>query len=560
MKVISFIVPLIALAASAVADQAASSDWREVLAQTGLLPEKESGYGAAGPDYLEEQLGRKLTKEERALLMRVDDGPWKTHADELLSFELPEDPLLKVDVLTPDEKPELRIVGGAVGTTDNSFKRVYRITFSDGAPYGLVLVTTAGWFDDGICMCGPIDLKTFVLAGGTLLELSQLPDGNLKKFQALNSSHRAVLFEWTHSAITQAAYARIGASLRFTTPSPRGEEEWIALSRKHGDPAERGLAWLRPAMPSQTVRSLMGAPDRIENHHWIYIHEERDEDGGGWRTTHRLPIENDALKRFGEGWHSWDEMEPVRGSRDWIRKTLLKWAAEDGEPFQKDREPYTTPLAPEDLTLILAEFHRHAPEATGDDWDFWCGVIADLARGGVKTPEAVELIVQRREEPALPQFQTRWVLELYERPELRNFVHRRIRLLMGDDEKISSQSGEFGNLLSSLERGDPEAETLLRQALQHDDHKIRASAAHRVNRLPRNEAREHLANLLSDNSEDVRFYAILNIQNLCTQDDQSWLSRCLESETSEQNHKLLQEKIDQLKPSKPTEKTAEKPE
>jgi hypothetical protein len=538
------------IAAHVLAEEAAPrTDWRKVLAQTGLLPGKASGYGAAGLGYLEEQLGRKLAPEETALLKTGDDGAWKTHTDELISFDLPDHPLLKVDVLKSEEKPELRIVGGAVGTTDNSFQRVYRITFSDGVPYGLVLVTEAEWFDDGICLCGPIDLKTLVPADGTLLELSQLPGGNLKKFQALNSTHRAILFEWTHSAITQAAYARIGASLRFATPSPRSEREWIALSRKHGDPAERGVSWLRPDMPSKKVRSLMGAPDRIENDEWIYIHEDRHEEGGGWRTTMRLPMPNDALMRFGEDWFSWDEMEPVRGSRAWIEDTLEKWADEDddGDPF-KEREPYTSALAPEDLTLILSNFHRHAPKAGGDDWDFWCGVIADLARGGVKNPEAVELIVERSTETDIPQFQTRWVLELYERPELREFVHGRIRLLM-EDENIARQGAEFGNLLSSLERGDADAEKLLRDALRHGDDKLRAEAAYRVDKLPRNEAREQLANLLSDKSEDVRRYAILNIQDLCTLDDKAWLSRHLESETSDDNRELMEEKINQLKPA-----------
>ena len=545
MKATILLIAFVSVATHALAED---TDWQQVLARIGLLPKQDSDYGAAGRGYLEEQLGRQLTADENVLLNHGDDGAWKTYADELISFDLPDHPLLKVDVMKSEEKPELRIVGGAVGTTDNSFQRVYRLSFSDGVPYGLVLVTEAEWFDDGICFCGPIHLRTFVLADGTLLELSQLPGGNIKKFQALNSTHRAILFEWTHSVITQAAYARIGASLRFAAPSPRTGEEWIALSRKHGEPSDQGISWLRPGMPSEKVRSLMGPPDQIENDEWIYIHEERDEDGSGWRTTIRLPMVDGALKRFGKDWHSWKEMDPVRGSRAWIRKTLRKWAAEDGEPFE-DREPYTTPLAADDLTLILTEFHRHAPKAGGNDWEFWCGVIADLARGGVKNPEAVELIVERSKENGLPQFQTRWVLESYERPELRDFVHRRIRLLMADDDAARPHRGEFGNLLSSLERGDADAANLLRDALRHGDDKLRAEAAYRVDKLPRNEAREQLANLLSDKSEDVRRYAILNIQRLCTLDDKAWLSRQLESESSDDNRELMAEKIDQLKPA-----------
>lgn len=67
--------------------------------------------------------------------------------------------------------------------------------------------------------------------------------------------------------------------------------------------------------------------------------------------------------------------------------------------------------------------------------------------------------------------------------------------------------------------------------------------------MPRNEAREQLANLLSDKSKDVRRDAILNIQRLCTLNDKAWLSRHLESETSADNRELMEEKTNQLKPA-----------
>jgi hypothetical protein len=518
--------------------------WGEVLGQIGLLPAEDSPFAAAGKSYLENQIERKLTKQEAALVDRGDEGAWKTHTDELISFELPDDPLLNIEAFTPEEKPELRIVGGAVGTTDNSFSRVYRFSFSAGIPYGLLLVTKADWFDEGICFCGPIDLKTFVPTGGTLLELSQLPGGKVKKFQALNSTHRAVLFEWTHSAISQAAYARIGASLRFTTPSPRTTDEWVALTRKHRG-AESGTGWLRPGMNRKSVESFMGRPDEEKDGTWLYIREERDEDGGGRRNTVRLSFENDTLLRLGADWNSFEELEPGRGSRAWFHKTIRAWS-DDHDVFGEENKQ---PIAPDsdDISLMLAEFHRHAPGATGEDWEFWCGVIADLARQKVKDQKAVELIAKRSKESDLDHNQTRWVFELYDHPELHGFVHSRILFLLGENESARSHRHELHNLMASLDRNDLEAGKLIRKVLSHDDDEMRSTAAYFVDKLPLKDSRKQIKELLADKVDSVRWSATLNINELCTVEDRDWLAGLLAAETNEENRKLMEEKIGQLK-------------
>lgn len=520
----------------------APAPWQGVLSQIGLLPGRDSPYGAGGPSGLEQQLDRKLNERETALLERDDGGAWKTHSDDLLSFELPDDDLLKVELFNDEDRPELKIVGGAVGTTDRSFRKVYRITFSDGVSYGLILVTQALWFDDGICLCGPIDLKTIVPAGGTLLELSQLPDGKVKKFQALNSTHRAVLFEWTHSAITQSAYARIGASIRFKQASPRTTEEWVALSKEWMEGREDGLAWLRSGMSREEVVKYMGPPDSEESDKLVYVHEGSDEDDGGWRTTVRLPLENNILQRFHEDWRQFERIKPARGTRAWFRETLLGWS-DQRDAFEEGKE---VKLPAEDVELIRTAFHTHAPAADDEEWEFWCGVIADLARVGVKDPKAVELILKRSGDAAFPHHQTRSVLELYERPELVPFVHNRLRFLMEGSETALHHRGEFHNLLATLKRDDAASVPLLRDALRHKDDKLRSDAAYFVRKLPRKEAVGFLRALLADPAPDVRRRAILNIQHLCTINDKGWLNKQLASEEDKYNRKLMDEKIHQL--------------
>lgn len=96
--------------------------WKQTLDQTGLLPETDSPYGGGGASHLAEQIGRELTKGELELLRRDATGKWKQHDDGFLRFELPDEPLFKVESFEPEQKPNLEIVGGAVGSTDNSFQ------------------------------------------------------------------------------------------------------------------------------------------------------------------------------------------------------------------------------------------------------------------------------------------------------------------------------------------------------------------------------------------------------------------------------------------------------
>ena len=95
-------------------DRVQSPSWERAKDMLGLLPESDSPYGAAGADYFEEQIGRKLSREERALLARDASGKWRTFSDELVSFDLPDDSLLTVEPFVPKQEPRLRVVGGAV--------------------------------------------------------------------------------------------------------------------------------------------------------------------------------------------------------------------------------------------------------------------------------------------------------------------------------------------------------------------------------------------------------------------------------------------------------------
>ncbi|MCF6312064.1 MAG: HEAT repeat domain-containing protein [Verrucomicrobiales bacterium] len=522
-------------------DRVPVTSWERAKDMLGLLPETNSPYGAAGADYLEEQIGRKLSGEERSLLARDASGKWKTFSDDLVSFDIPDDPLLTVEVFVPKQEPQLQVVGGAVGTTDNSFAKVYRITFGDGVPYGLVLVTDKPWFDEGICLCGPIALKTFAQFDGNIIELSQLPSGAIKKFQAINDSHRAILFEWTHSAITQNAYFRIGASLRLRPSSDRSREEWIAFSKEHRG-FDAGLGWLRPGTAVADVIDLLGKPARQSEKDLVYANDERTEDGRGWRSTFTLPISRGHLQRFGAEWSTYKELKAPRGTNAWIEDTLRAWSDEADELSEGE----SPSLPAKDVEFILGLFHKKAGASTGSEWGFWCDIIADLARLGIKDKSAAKLVSSRRTEMDLPQFQARWVLELYELPERTKFVQDRLAFLTGDSEGAATYRGECHNLFASLEPKTEVSRNLILRGTTHDSDEVREAAVFFASKLHPEESLTVVRSALSDPKEGVRWYGILNVDDVCTKKDLQWLQKALQAETNERNRKELEEKIGQL--------------
>jgi hypothetical protein len=547
----NILVPIITLAVCGVficIDVKAADDTPEtrgqnsVLNSVGLLPQHKSYYGSPGTDYLEEQIGRELTDSEKKLFNRTADGKWRTFSDNLIEFELPEDPLLKVEAFTPSEQPELEVVGGVASMADNTFQRVYRIMLTNEIPYLLVLVRTASWFDEGICLCGPIHLKTFALADGNLIEFSQLPGGNIKKVQVINDTHRAILFEWTHSAITQDAYRRIGASIRLKPASKRTEEDWIDFSgKKRG--FEAGLGWLRIGTPVSKIRELLGPPTKIDDKQLVYVKDEIEEDGSGWRTRVYLPVKDGKLQRFEEKWMSQDELKPIHGSQAWIRDTLNRWSEEQDE-LEEGKHPK---LPREDVDLILNTFHKEASYATGWDWSFWCRVIGDLMYLGIQDRKAVDMIVKRINENDLPQAEAVRILNLYNVPGLLEMVYKRLLFLMGSSSSAKKHREECDNLFARLKAGNKESEALIRKGVVHEDASIRGAATDVLNKLPLPEAQRLHKKRIVDPDEYVRLYAIMLVDKLYSTNDVMWLKEIAIKEGNERNRETLEEIIDQLK-------------
>lgn len=498
----------------------------------GLLPVIDSPYGGGDPARLEDQIGRPLDEADRTLYARDAGGAWRVWSDDRIRFEIPDDPRLVVTPVSPGEAALLRVVGSVMGTTDHRFERAYRITVGDELPYGLVLVSENEWFDEGICFCGQVVWQAFHASDGNLLEFSLLKDGAIKKVQAINGRHRAILFEWTHSVLTREAYARLASSLRLVEASPRSPEEWHRLTvERRGESA--GFGWLRAGMDPSQIEALLGEPDRVEKAGLVYRHEERFPDGSGWFEERKIALAGGRLSRFDEDWLKEDELPPLEGS--------VAWAIEVAERSGKDGPKPSR----DEIDRVFAEFKSQGPRAT-EQWNSWCQAIHTLQENGHSSEDVLPLVEARFLEPGLNGHHAAHLLSEYESPKLNDLVTKRIEFLLGEQASSDQRGSELSNLFTFL-GDDARLADWIRKGIQHGDAEVRCAAAWEVDCLSKGEAREAVRVLLADSDHWVRSAAISRAGRVCVPEDLPWLEEARDKETEERLREEIEEAIEAVR-------------
>ena len=516
-----------------------------ILDRVYLLPINRDGWGAPGPEALGQKSG-PLSAEELAVFRRTADGPWKSFADDLVSFELPDDPLIHVDVLTPEGHEPIAIVGGAVGTADRSFERAYRLSVGPKRlPWLSIFVRDAEGFDDGICLCGAIVFKKLLVADGTCLEFSLLESGMVKKVQALGAKHRAILMEWTHSVITQEAYARVGASVRLKTPGAATADEWRERLGKSDDELAP-LGWIDPGDSSDRVQKLVGEPLRKEGETWVYVREQRQPQGDGWRTTARVPVPGGVFTSFGAGWKKGEEMEPIRGSVNWAHKLA--------EASGNKR------ISKADLTLAVTAFLEKCDANGGEDWPMWTQALSELFRHGLIDERVVGRVRASFLDLKRKQHHGAWILETSAAKDRAALFEKRAWLILKSDVEPSIVTDELWNLLSFLGSTNPAIKPIVRAALRYPIAQVRHTGVICAKVLPPDEARSSLLFALDDTDDSVRHAAVSSLKDVTKADDLAWLHERLDRETNEQLMNELLQLTHELERTKtaPTPKRAQK--
>lgn len=511
---------------------------REVL----VIQQSSGEYGPGGVGQLERQSEHKLTEAERQVFARSDDGAWKWFEDEFIRFEVPDEPLLKIEPIEPQARKRIQIVGDAASSADNRYARAYRMTVN-GLPYGVVLLREADWFDEGLCLCGPIMIKRLVLKEDTLQEFSLLPEGRVKKVQALGTKHRAVLFEWTHSAITQEVYARIGASMRLVKGSEKTREEWIELTRKKRPENPTALiGWLQPGAAEAEITALLGEASRRESKRLVYEKDEWDDDGSGVRRTISLPLKKGRLSVLPENYLSYEDLPPRKGSLEWAKRVIRP--DRNGDEVSK--------IDPVTVQMIFAQFKKQAPSTTdSSQWNSWCQVMHDLAKMGHRDETVAPLVRERFLSTDLEQHYAGWVLKEYRNAETEELYRKRLKIVLkdctGPKAGIKTDPGESWNLLKFMEMKEAASLDLLREALKHPNDTVRADGYGSGTDLPPAEARKAARHAIeTEEKEHNLIMATYLIRDTGTAGDVDWLNAAKGRYTTPELKKRWQEAIDEI--------------
>lgn len=507
-----------------------------------LMPQQQRPLLPGGLQTLEREAKRKITPAEKELFARLYDGAWRRHADEWISFEIPDSPLLKLGVITPESRQRIRIVGDAMSTTDRGFTRAYRLTVNK-QPYGVILLGEADWFDDGICFCGPIVLKRQLIQDGTLLEFSLLPEGQVKKVQALGAKHRAVLFEWTHSALTPAAYQRIGASIRLAQPATRTRDEWIEITRqKRPDDLTALIGWLDPGTPEADITRLLGAPSRRQNDQLVYEKEEWQDDGSGERQTETIPLKDGQFLTLPADYARSKALPPRQGS--------LAWACE--LVHVEDHNQKAPKLDPAAVKLAFEQFKQQAVSTQdANAWNRWCMVIYQLAKRDQWDVAVLPIVRRRFLDSALYQHYSAWIIHEYKAEGRESLFRQRLELVLNEyakpRDRQQTDANEAWNLLHFMELKEQASLDLLRRALNHPHDTIRSSAYGSGEALPASEARQAARHAIeTEDNDHGLIMATYLIRDVGTAEDVAWFTAAKPRFKTKEQLKRWQEALEDM--------------
>jgi hypothetical protein len=267
-----------------------------------LLPIKPDSYSLFGFTRLEREHKASLTPEVRAVFARKADGLWKTFSDEVISFEYPDDPLLKLVTARPHPEP------------DPHGRLHYELTVG-GLPYASLLVLPTekyqairpGIFD------GAVVFRRMIALNGTLLRFSFVSSGYIKWVEAFGAKHFAAMSGYSASAATREAFARIACSIRLKAGSARQPEEWMKWIDQN-DESSTHFGWLERNDDEARVRELLGEPVRKADDVWFYERVTHYITGESLCTRICVPMRNGRFTGFDQDFRDVREIERTPGN------------------------------------------------------------------------------------------------------------------------------------------------------------------------------------------------------------------------------------------------------
>jgi len=429
---------------------------------------------------------------------------WKHYADEGVEFDYPDDPALTLELVDSQSKKRVPVAGSPVRTETYNAQKVYRIQ-ADGITWAVLVWSEDEWLEDGICLCGAIALRSYVIHEGALYACSFLENGTLKQFQCLGDKSRLILFESTHLPMAQGDYVRMGRSLRVKKPIQRTEADLKAETFRRYEFSGK-IGWLRPGMTVNEIASLLGPPAARRSDAWIY--KEADDE---WATIWQLPVKSGKLQLLPDGFVKGREVPPKEGTLRWFEQKV--GSAKDVD----DNIPRKTPQGGWQRKFFEA-FVRDAAQSATNKWDSWCQCAQSLHGKGFADPRILPIVKARFLEP-IPQHHARWMLDLYDNAGSQELFKQRLNLTVQAADKAVKEAGsgkparwslpdawsDAHNLLSGIPH--LERNLQLPKLLEHPHPSIRGDAFFCLDAMPEPQRTAYARAGLDDLDSQVRAWA-----------------------------------------------------
>jgi hypothetical protein len=439
-----------------------------------------------------------------AVFYRSSFPKWKRYADERVEFDYPDDPALTLELIDRESKKRVPIAGSPVRTVSYKPEMIYRI-HSDGITWAVLVWSEDEWLDDGICLCGAVVLRTYLVHQGGFYVFSFLEDGKVKQVQCLGEKSRLILFESTHLPMAQSDYVRIGQSLMVKKPIQRTAAELQSETIQRYKFAGR-LGWLRVGMPVNEIELLLGPPTSRRFNARIY--EKADNE---WLVTWRLPIKSGKLQLLPDNFVKSRELPPKEGTLRWFGKKLGQVKDVDGDV------PRKTPRGGWQRSFFEA-FVREAPHSSAEDWGWWCQYAHDMFDKGFADSRIVSIVKARFLEP-IQQHHARWILDDYDNVGNQELFKQRLNLCVQAADKTLMEArnendvrwspfsvwDDVHNLLSGIRRA--ERNLLLPRLLEHPHPNIRSDAYYFLDVMPEPQRTAYARIGLNDQDSQVRAWA-----------------------------------------------------
>ena len=429
---------------------------------------------------------------------------WRRYEDGYVSFQYPDAPEVTLTVVRAGET--FPVTGGPVSSCDNSFMRAYRLCLGK-TTYGAILLTKRDEFDDGICLCGAISFRKYLVRDGSLYRFSLLERGNIvKKVQILRGGMRATVFEITHVPMSEAVYLKLALGFRIKGEAFEERAARDTVVAKYGFFGR--LGFLEKGMDAAAVKAVMGASVWSTPAALGYSHTS---DEHLLRTDVVVRLCDGRFRGFGFGDISYTNLPPPRGSVQWIcEKTQEPFLVLEGLDLGDEKDYDLGPLTADAAAYIFERFLVLAPSADSADWDTLCRAVCDLHDKGHKDLRVLPVIKKRFLDLDLQQHWAAWALHKLDSDGSQPVFAERAGLLrealkdVGPDEFVEL---DVSNLMSFMNSASPSRKALLIACMDHPNKHLRADGYFRCSGIPAEKALPRLIKGLSEPDAHNRFMA-----------------------------------------------------